>query len=188
MQDQNVNQRQEINVIKLCAMGFAQHESITAQDMILGSVQYLYQCWKREGGEAYTQELKNHIHAYLEMGFLLSGKGTVIREIAEQMELDLNTLGFREHIHVISIHPTEYAISCAIGKWPITKSRTCTKPVLVRDILTKVKEGQQGTYHYQSCYETGEKEQYAAKFKLVVSGDGSRLFDILRQRVYTFIE
>ena len=145
-----------------------QNYGLSVKKTVERSLDYLWEWYQESGEERYLLLAKQHMQAYVNMGFALNEQNQTIP--GKRVKL------------------TKAQIRSMIGRWRPSRENPMTIGELVEDIIKKVKEHQTGRYIYRYCRSDCTSGEDAEIYELVVGREESYFYDVRKFRFYTFME
>ena len=141
--------------------------------------------------DPYEQNLllaKQHMQAYVNMGFALNEQNQTIRDIISILDQTIADFYPKDSLPGKRVKLTKAQIRSMIGRWRPSRENPMTIGELVEDIIKKVKEHQTGRYIYRYCRSDCTSGEDAEIYELVVGREESYFYDVRKFRFYTFME
>ncbi|MBQ8813015.1 MAG: hypothetical protein IJZ85_00760 [Lachnospiraceae bacterium] len=176
--------RKDVEAVKL-ALKAAMRKGVPARETLIGSIDFLTECYGWSEDERYLLSAMASLQAYLELGFAYED----YREKFDQLMGKLGT--FRElqfagqYFPVAVIPQTKSRIKTVIGPWSTSKYHTMPIAEVLEDILEKVINGEVGRYEYHSNMNTDSRKDHV--FELLISEDARYLHDVQKDQYYLLL-
>lgn len=138
--------------------------------------------------ERYLLLAKQHMQAYVNMGFALNEQNQTIRDIISILDQTIADFYPKDSLPGKRVKLTKAQIRSMIGRWRPSRENPMTIGELVEDIIKKVKEHQTGRYIYRYCRSDCTSGEDAEIYELVVGREESYFYDVRKFRFYTFME
>ena len=177
--------RKDVEAVKL-AMKAVMRQGIPVNETMVGTIDFLYDCYRWSEDRRYLLGALTSLQAYLELGY----KYEDYREKFDQLMKDLGT--YRElqfgglHFPLAVIPLSKTKIKSVIGTWNASKYHTMPVADMLEDIIRKVKNKEVGRYEYHSNYQPDSRKPDRV-FELLVGEDASYFYDVQRDQYYMFV-
>ncbi|QBE95953.1 hypothetical protein PMF13cell1_01479 [Blautia producta] len=178
--------RRQIEAIKLSVIGLPEVTGFTVSQVLLDSIEYLYNDFIVLGKRELLTQAVVHIQSYLEMGFVYDDKKLLFDSILEALGTEKKYLFPKQYYAAKKVKLNKNAVRRIIKKWPRTKNRQFSIDELINDIIDKVKNKKIGVYHYQSTL--GKKENIVGLYELVIDNRECYFHDMICKKYYVFDE
>ena len=165
-----------------------QNYGLSVKKTVERSLDYLWEWYQESGEERYLLLAKQHMQAYVNMGFALNEQNQTIRDIISILDQTIADFYPKDSLPGKRVKLTKAQIRSMIGRWRPSRENPMTIGELVEDIIKKVKEHQTGRYIYRYCRSDCTSGEDAAIYELVVGREESYFYDVRKFRFYTFME
>jgi len=176
--------RKDVEAVKL-ALKVAMRKGIQAQDTLIGSIDFLNDCYEWSEDRRYLLAAMTSLQAYMELGFQYDD----YREKFDQLMGHLNTfkdIQFAgQYFPVAVIALTKPRIKTVIGTWSTSKYHTMPIAEVLEDIIRKVSHKEIGNYEYHSNLQEESRKDHV--FELLISEEASYLHDVQKDQYYLFL-
>ena len=165
-----------------------QNYGLSVKKTVERSLDYLWEWYQESGEERYLLLAKQHMQAYVNMGFALNEQNQTIRDIISILDQTIADFYPKDSLPGKRVKLTKAQIRSMIGRWRPSRENPMTIGELVEDIIKKVKEHQTGRYIYLYCRSDCTSGEDAEIYELVVGREESYFYDVRKFRFYTFME
>lgn len=176
----------EIKAIQL-SLGNLESKGIPVKDVLIQSINWLYEKYKNTADIRYLYKSIWHIFAYLEWGFLYEDEKNRFREIAKCIQKEPEEI-FADYIDKHRVIPLKKsAISKLLGRWN-PKLHSMKIEEAVNDIMEKVTQKELGEFLYHSgkvIVENDKASLWENTFWLFVKENENLFYDVNKNQYYT---
>lgn len=177
----------EVAGIKISVAGI-ETLGISSKQVLLKSIKYLCSDFEKSQEISYLNKAMWHIYAYMELGYPFRDGEEVFHTILDYLHLDKKDVFPDEKWLYKAMPLSKSAIRNILGKWsPNLHSMKITDAV--EDIIKNITEKRSGVYAYYSgkvIAQDEDKTLWDKTFKLYIQSDEAVLYDVNRNRYYTF--
>lgn len=177
----------EVAGIKISVAGI-ETLGISSKQVLLKSIKYLCSDFEKSQEISYLNKAMWHIYAYMELGYPFQDGEEVFHTILDYLHLDKKDVFPDEKWLYKAMPLSKSAIRNILGKWsPNLHSMKITDAV--EDIIKNITEKRSGVYAYYSgkvIAQDEDKTLWDKTFKLYIQSDEAVLYDVNRNRYYTF--
>lgn len=150
-----------------------QNYGLSVKKTVERSLDYLWEWYQESGEERYLLLAKQHMQAYVNMGFALNEQNQTIRDIISILDQTIADFYPKDSLPGKRVKLTKAQIRSMIGRWRPSRENPMTIGELVEDIIKKVKEHQTGRYIYRYCRSDCTSGEDAEIYELVVGREES---------------
>lgn len=177
----------EVAGIKISVAGI-ETLGISSKQVLLKSIKYLCSDFEKSQEISYLNKAMWHIYAYMELGYPFRDGEELFHTILDYLHLDKKDVFPDEKWLYKAMPLSKSAIRNILGKWsPNLHSMKITDAV--EDIIKNITEKRSGVYAYYSgkvIAQDEDKTLWDKTFKLYIQSDEAVLYDVNRNRYYTF--
>lgn len=177
----------EVAGIKISVAGI-ETLGISSKQVLLKSIKYLCSDFEKSQEISYLNKAMWHIYAYMELGYPFRDGEELFHTILDYLHLDKKDVFPDEKWLYKAMPLSKSAIRNILGKWsPNLHSMKITDAV--EDIIKNITEKRSGVYAYYSgkvIEQDEDKTLWDKTFKLYIQSDEAVLYDVNRNRYYTF--
>lgn len=177
----------EVAGIKISVAGI-ETLGISSKQVLLKSIKYLCSDFEKSQEISYLNKAMWHIYAYMELGYPFQDGEELFHTILDYLHLDKKDVFPDEKWLYKAMPLSKSAIRNILGKWsPNLHSMKITDAV--EDIIKNITEKRSGVYAYYSgkvIAQDEDKTLWDKTFKLYIQSDEAVLYDVNRNRYYTF--
>lgn len=177
--------RTDVEAVKL-ALKSVMRQNISVKETILGSIKFLWDCYRWSKDHRYLLAALASLQAYLELGFDYEDGREMFDQLMEKLETarEIQFAGKYFPTTIIQLNKTQ--IKKVIGPWNSSKYHTMPIGEMLEDIMEKVGHKEEGRYEYHSNLQEGS-EKLDRVFELFVGEDASYLHDVQKDKYYLFV-
>ena len=190
MIDMDMRNREEIEnmYIMIFSLQTLQNYGISIKKTVEKSLEHLWEWYQESGEEKYLLLAKQHMQAYMNMGFAFNEKNQTICDIINALHQTIADFAPKGYLPGKKVKLNKTQVRSMIGKWRPSRENPMTIGEVVEDIIKKVKDHQMGRYIYRYCRTDCSSEEDAEIYELVVGEEESYFHDVRKFRFYTFME
>lgn len=177
----------EVAGIKMSVAGI-ESLGISSKQVLLKSIKHLCSDFEKFHEISYLKKAMWHIYAYMELGYPFQDGEESFHTILDYLHLDKKDVFPDEKWLYKAMPLSKSAIRNILGKWsPNLHSMKITDAV--EDIIKNITEKSSGVYTYYSgkvIAQDEDKTLWDKTFKLYIQSDEAVLYDVNRNKYYTF--
>lgn len=182
------SEERENMYITMFTLQSLQNYGISIKETVERSLEYLWEWYQETGEEKYLLLARQHMQAYVNMGFALNEQNQTICDIMNALHQTIADFCPKDCLPGKRVKLTRAQVRSMIGRWRPSRENPMTIGELVEDIIKKVKEHQTGRYIYRYCRRDCSSGEDVEIYELVVGGEESYFHDVRKFRFYTFME
>lgn len=179
--------RTEVEAVKLAVSNLVVGDA-DCKRIVEHSICTLLELYEAQAKEEYLKKALVHMTAYLELGFPYEDMQKIFDTVLLKLNLKREEV-FKRNCYAMKRIPLKKChVKSLLGRWN-PKFHSHKIGDAVNDIMSKAAAKKAGTYLYHSgkvILETEEQTIWEKTFYLHVTENGSIVYDVSRNRYYTF--
>lgn len=176
--------RKDVEAVKL-ALKVALRKGISVNETIIGSIDFLCDCYQWSSDKRYLVSALTTLQAYLELGFRYDDYGMKFEWLMKELDTFKEIQFAGQHFPVTVIPLSKPRIKAVIGTWSTSKYHTMPIAGVLEDIIQKVENKEIGHYEYHSNLQEDSRKDRI--FELLISEDASYLHDVQKDQYFLLL-